>query len=151
MKKNKTYYKIVTPITKNNGIKKMSVDQPYLKTAVEYKNHCWNVAPGNTRLFVYSDLSPEFIEQQKQLGRLVYECKVKGVIHGNGVDYGRDLKTGKYIYVYTAVYKNIMLFWDKVEKNLKRKKKYCTGMDNALFRLGTDIYMVKQVKLIKKL
>jgi len=92
----------------------------------------WVYAPKNSRLFVFGD-KREAMDYAYSY-ESVWECEVTpGVLHGQGIENFGYIK----------------YFWDKVEKNLKAKKKWDAGIEDT--RTGVEACLVKGVKLTKQI
>lgn len=153
-KTNNIYYKVVYPDIYNTGLL-LNKDQPrvpFFRT--EYKIGEWTTAKNNTRLFVFENLTPAEITMHKFGGKKVFKCSIGTKnIKGNGVHYSHiqlahDLgfrhRTYDDRYCLVSTW-----FWNNVEKNLKAKKKYCTGMEEYLFSYD-KVVLTDKVKLLEQ-
>jgi len=115
----KKYYKLIT-----------NHHRSYSTGEVRYIPGGWTYAPGNTRLFVFETYK-EATDFWIGTGE-IWECEVTpSILRGEGT---LDNRT---------------LFWNKVEQNLKNKKKWDKGI--KVIRTGVDACLVKGVKLTKKI
>jgi len=123
----KKYYKVV--YTESDDILHSATD---IGKVVRYKQNEWVYAPGSTRLFVFEQLQHAKQYALEYPYRTIWECEVTpGVLRGGGV-------VG-----------NIVTFWNKVEKNLKAKKKWDHGITRQ--RIYNHACLVKGVKLLSKI
>lgn len=151
---NKIYYKVVYPDIYNTGLL-LNKDQPRVPWfRTEYKIGEWTTAKGNTRLFVFENLTPDEIKASKAGGKRVFKCSIGTKnIKGNGVNYANprlvnNLKVGHILY-HERLCIISTWFWNNVEKNLKSKKKYCSGMEQYLFSFD-KVVLTDKVKLLEE-
>lgn len=153
-KTNNIYYKVVYTDIYNTGLL-LNKDNPRVPCfRTEYKIGEWTTAKGNTRLFVFENLTPDEITASKAGGKRVFKCSIGTKnIKGNGVNYCysrlvNNLKVG-----YSPYDERICAvstwFWNNVEKNLKAKKKYCAGMEQYLFSYD-KVVLTDKVKLLEQ-
>lgn len=152
MNKNKIYYKVLR-VKENNLINKDQPNCPSFYT--QYKLNDWTYAKDNTRLFVFEKLDNPSVTSYKEMGYKVFKCHIgRKNIRGNAVHYtdtelSRILNCSNAEY-YTKISIITKWFWDNVEKNIKAKKKYNTGMKKYLFSIK-NVVMTDKVKLIEEL
>jgi hypothetical protein len=142
----KTYYKI---FEKLNDKKSYYSYAQYRTTILRYFMNDWTLAPNDSRLFVFDN-----IESLKTyitcLGYrpddfYVYECHCKGVIkNANGTRGSKNVSF--------SLYDSYKEFWDKVNRNLKRKKKWNFGIDKCFaMHDHKGVCFAKEVKLVNRI
>lgn len=154
-KTNNIYYKVVYHDIYNTGIL-LNKDQPRVSCfRTEYKIGEWTTAKGNTRLFVFENLTPDEITSTKAGRKRVFKCSIGTKnIKGNGVDYANPRLVNNLKVGYSMFDEKLRVvstwFWNNVEKNLKSKKKYCAGMEHYLFSYD-KVVLTDKVKLIEEI
>jgi hypothetical protein len=113
------------------------------RCTVDYELNEW-ISPtlSDSRLFVFDSLNAvlNYISDSSLWD--IYECHCKGVIkNANGFDYDRSSFKNSY-----------RMFWDMVNDNLKKKKKWNTNLykDYVMYN-HNGVCFAKQVKLIRKI
>jgi hypothetical protein len=133
----KTYYKVFSKNSQRSGT----------TYGLEYKLNEWTDSwYSNSRLFVFDSLNAaksyiNFYGDNSEYFD-IYECHCKGVIkNANGYEYSRNSHADYY-----------SKFWEMVNDNLKKKKKWNTNLDRefTLYQ-HQGVCFAKQVKLIKKI
>jgi hypothetical protein len=140
----KTYYKVFWDYEPN--IRRVEVEYSQDKfniASCEYKLGKWaRPTYMQSRLFVFDSLEA-VRDYQKRNGYVdftVYECHCKGVIKNtNGYYRGRS-----------CVGNEAQTFWNIVNMNLKKKKKWNYGLDKVFHMYDyIGVCFAKEVKLIK--
>jgi hypothetical protein len=129
----KIYYKVV-----RFKDEKLISSGTNMKNQVEYKLNEWTIAPNNTRLFVFDDLTrAESYVRGVENGR-IYECNIVGGIKGRGSFWASDTEE----------------YWKLCNKLLKQRKswnhiqsKICESGEFSF--AGISAILTKKVKLTK--
>jgi len=130
----KKYYKVVKEFGTGTDKVYRSLTKMSDRPDIVYPVGEWVYAPGNTRLFLYDEQTAKSPFFSLRPNETLWECEVTpGILRGRGV------------------WANEQEFWDKVEKNLKSKKKWDHGIPAAHGRTPIHAYLVKGVKLLKEI
>lgn len=130
--KRKIYYKVVTNIPGAGFSSYDTLIGSRFNTFYKIGKKTYATIP-NTRLFVCDSLEQARFFRSRD--DLIFECHCDGIINNaNGTDY-MD---------YTD-------FWNKVNENLKKKKKWNTGIASHTIKRHKNVCFAKSVTLLKQL